>query len=102
MEQKIAIITGADGGMGTAITKTVVNAGFHVVMACRNMEKAAKVKDKLEKETGATIDLQALDLASVASVLRFANEMKSRYTSSKLPKRHCTICQRLSSSRRPF
>ena len=80
MEQKIAIITGADGGMGTAITKTVVNAGFHVVMACRNMEKAAKVKDKLEKETGATIDLQELDLASVASVLRFADEMKSRYT----------------------
>ena len=44
------------------------------------MEKAAKVKDKLEKETGATIDLQELDLASVASVLRFADEMKSRYT----------------------
>ena len=43
MEQKIAIITGADGGMGTAITKTVVNAGFHVVMACRNLEKPAKV-----------------------------------------------------------
>ena len=79
MEQKIAIITGADGGMGTAITKTVVNAGFHVVMACRNMEKAAKVKEKLEKETGQAIDLMELDLASVASVLRFAEAVKQKY-----------------------
>ena len=80
MEQKIAIITGAEGGMGTAITKTVVEAGFHAVMASCRMERAAKVKEKLEKETGANIDLMELDLASVASVLRFAEEVKQRYT----------------------
>ncbi|MBQ9436370.1 MAG: SDR family NAD(P)-dependent oxidoreductase [Bacteroidales bacterium] len=79
MEQKIAIITGADGGMGTAITKTVVGAGFHAVMASCRMERAAKVKEKLEKETGATIELLEMDLASVASVLQFAEQVKQRY-----------------------
>lgn len=42
MEQrKLAIITGADGGMGTEITREVAKAGYRVVMACYHPEKAA-------------------------------------------------------------
>ena len=29
---KLAIITGADGGMGTEITRAVAQAGYHVVL----------------------------------------------------------------------
>lgn len=29
---KLAIITGADGGMGTEITRAVAQAGYHVIM----------------------------------------------------------------------
>lgn len=79
MEKKIAIVTGADGGMGTAITTTVTKAGFHVVMACRCLEKASVVKEKIEKETGTEIDLVQVDLASVASILRCVEEIKSKY-----------------------
>ena len=31
---KLAIITGADGGMGTEITRAVAQAGYHVIMLC--------------------------------------------------------------------
>ena len=31
MERNLAIITGADGGMGTEITKAVAFAGYHVI-----------------------------------------------------------------------
>ena len=79
MDKKIAIVTGADGGMGTAITQTVAKAGFHVVMACRNLEKASVVKSQIEKETGTEIDLVQVDLASVASILRCVEEIKNRY-----------------------
>ena len=34
MGRKVAIITGADGGMGTEITRAVADEGYHVVMAC--------------------------------------------------------------------
>ena len=33
-EEKWAIITGADGGMGTEITRAVAEAGYHIIMAC--------------------------------------------------------------------
>ena len=33
-EMKWAIITGADGGMGTEITRAVAKAGYRIIMAC--------------------------------------------------------------------
>lgn len=39
MERKLAVITGADGGMGTEITRAVALAGYRVIMACCNREK---------------------------------------------------------------
>ena len=35
-KKKLAVITGADGGMGTEITRAVARAGYRVVMACYN------------------------------------------------------------------
>ena len=34
MMKKTAVITGADGGMGSDITKAVALAGYHVIMGC--------------------------------------------------------------------
>ena len=33
MKQKLAVITGADGGMGMEITRAVAAAGYKVIMA---------------------------------------------------------------------
>ena len=55
MEQrKLAIITGADGGMGTEITREVAKAGYRVVMACYHPEKGRVVCEQLKTETGNT------------------------------------------------
>ena len=53
-EEKWAIITGADGGMGTEITRAVAAAGYHVIMACYHPEKAELVRQRLVNETGNT------------------------------------------------
>jgi len=37
-EEKWAIITGADGGMGTEITRAVAEAGYHIIMACYRID----------------------------------------------------------------
>lgn len=69
MEKKLAVITGADGGMGTEITRAVASAGYRVIMACCNLVRAAEKRNLLMAETGnADIEVQFIDLASLASV----------------------------------
>ena len=36
---KLAVITGADGGMGKEITRAVAEAGYHVIKLCNNLYK---------------------------------------------------------------
>ena len=50
-EMKWAIITGADGGMGTEITRAVAKAGYRIIMACYHPKKAEVVRERLSKET---------------------------------------------------
>lgn len=79
MERKLAVITGADGGMGTEITRAVAGAGYRVVMACCNLERAEVKRKQLVKETGNTdIEVEFIDLASLASVVAFAERLCAR------------------------
>lgn len=39
MEQKICMITGANSGIGKAAAIKIAQQGYHVIMACRNLEK---------------------------------------------------------------
>ena len=79
MRKGLAIITGADGGMGTEITRAVALAGYCVVMACYNAEKAEVKRKLLIEETGnADIMVMSIDLSSLASVNAFACRMLER------------------------
>ena len=48
-EMKWAIITGADGGMGTEITRAVAKAGYRIIMACYHPQKAEVVRERFEQ-----------------------------------------------------
>ena len=77
---KLAIITGADGGMGYEETRAVAQAGYRVIMACYCPKKAQPKCEKLKAETGnPDIEVIALDLANLSLVRAFADEVKRRY-----------------------
>lgn len=79
MNQKLAIITGADGGMGTEITRAVASAGYKIVMACRDPQSGEKKRQMLMQETGNTaIEVLPIDLASLSSVAAFADKLLQR------------------------
>ena len=79
MEKKLAIITGADGGMGTEITRAVASAGYRVVMACYDLKRAQTKREMLIKETGnPDIEIEFIDLASLKTVADFAGRMQER------------------------
>ena len=72
--QKLAVITGADGGMGTEITRAVAQAGYRVIMAsCRKQKAEAVRRTLLHDHRDLQIEVRRLDLASLASVAEFAN-----------------------------
>ena len=78
---KLAIITGADGGMGYEETKAVAEQGFHTIMACYCPKTAEEKRKKLVEETGNNnIEVIGIDLANLASVKAFAEKVKERFT----------------------
>lgn len=76
---KLAIITGADGGMGTEITRAVAQAGYHVIMLCYALFKGEERKNQLILETGnKEIEVRQVDLSSMASVNNLADDLLGR------------------------
>lgn len=75
----LAVITGADGGMGMEITRAVATAGYQVIMACRDPQAAEPKRQLLMRETGnPRIETAPIDLASLASVTAFAEHLLKR------------------------
>lgn len=76
MEKGLAIITGADGGMGQFITTALAHKGFPIIMACKNVATAQPICARIKKETGnANIKVRSIDLTSLTSVCSFANTL---------------------------
>ena len=79
MKQKLAVITGADGGMGMEITRAVATAGYKVIMACRDPEIAEEKRQLIMRETrNIALEIVPVNLASLSSTASFANELLQR------------------------
>ena len=76
---KLAVITGADGGMGKEITRAVAEAGYHVIMLCYTLFKGEERKNQMILETGnKEIEVRQVDLSSMASVINVADGLLGR------------------------
>ena len=76
---ELAVITGADGGMGTEITRAVAKAGYHVIMLCNIFFKGEERRNRLALDTGnENIEVMQVDLASMESVMHVADQLVER------------------------
>jgi len=78
---RVFVITGANSGIGFEAAKLLAAQGGRVIMACRNLEKSARVQADIQAvATGSgSVELVELDLASLSSVRRAAQEV-AQYT----------------------
>ena len=77
---KVAIVTGANSGIGWDTAVALAEKGATVIMACRNLVKSQAALDALKTRVpNADVELMQLDLASQASVRQFADEFKAKY-----------------------
>lgn len=71
----LCIVTGASSGIGLYATQALIGRGWHVIMACRDLAKAAAAARSLGPPDGAYRILH-LDLGSLESVRAFHAEFR--------------------------
>ena len=76
---KTIIITGANTGIGLATAETFIKDGHHVIIACRNPEKAKTAQQHLESFGTGQVDVIHLDLNSLEQINQAANEIIAKY-----------------------
>lgn len=77
---KVAIVTGANSGIGFATAKGLAQRGATVVMLCRSREKAEAARASIVDATGsANVHLILADLGVQAQVRRAADEFKAKF-----------------------
>ncbi len=66
---RVAVVTGANAGLGLAVTQALAAHGVHVVLAARNLAKAERAReDLIAAQPDASLEVVALDLSVLASV----------------------------------
>jgi NAD(P)-dependent dehydrogenase (short-subunit alcohol dehydrogenase family) len=74
---KVAVVTGANSGLGWHTTAGLAAKGAHVVMACRDKVKTQAAIAGIKALTPqASLEFMALDLANLASIGSFAESFK--------------------------
>ena len=76
MNRDWVVVTGASGGIGREITRSLALKGFPVIMACRNLDKAKKIRKQIIAESrNKEIEMDLLDLSSFRSIFSFAERL---------------------------
>jgi NAD(P)-dependent dehydrogenase (short-subunit alcohol dehydrogenase family) len=77
---KVAFVTGANSGIGFEAARELARAGAHVVLACRDSDKASSAEARIRHELpDAQVEPLVLDLASLASVRSAAEAFAARH-----------------------
>jgi NAD(P)-dependent dehydrogenase (short-subunit alcohol dehydrogenase family) len=77
---RVAVVTGANSGLGLEASKELARRGATVVMAVCDLEKGQQAVDRIDAEIPtAQLELRHLDLGSLQSVRRFAGTVKAKH-----------------------
>jgi NAD(P)-dependent dehydrogenase (short-subunit alcohol dehydrogenase family) len=73
---RVAVVTGANSGLGYVTARELARRGAQVVLACRSERRGAAAADRIVAEVpGARAECARLDLGDLASVREFAEAL---------------------------
>lgn len=76
---KTAVVTGANSGIGYYTALELARAGADVVIGCRDPARGEEAVRTLREQSGGQVSLVPLDLASLASVRDFAEQVRASH-----------------------
>jgi NAD(P)-dependent dehydrogenase (short-subunit alcohol dehydrogenase family) len=79
-DKKIAMVTGANSGMGKATVAALADRGFTVIMICRSKARGETALQELLEKKNRDIILMQCDLGQMDDIRRFTVEFKSHYS----------------------
>ncbi|XCO72835.1 MAG: SDR family oxidoreductase [Wolbachia endosymbiont of Ephestia elutella] len=77
LEGKIALITGASGGIGSSVAKRFVKEGACVILISRSLDNLKPLYNEIEELTEGSVKLIQLDLLDFENVEKLANMIES-------------------------
>jgi NAD(P)-dependent dehydrogenase (short-subunit alcohol dehydrogenase family) len=98
MRVRSVVITGGNTGLGFACAKSLLGLSavpsWHVVLACRDQNKARDAVERLAREPGlhGRVETMPLDLSSLISIRNFAAAITERLQAGSLPPLHGLVC----------
>jgi NAD(P)-dependent dehydrogenase (short-subunit alcohol dehydrogenase family) len=79
-QDRVAVVTGANTGLGFETAQTLAVRGASVVLAVRNLEKGKEAAARIAAAApGANVTVQELDLTSLDSVRAAASELRAAH-----------------------
>ncbi|HXL93676.1 MAG TPA: oxidoreductase [Streptosporangiaceae bacterium] len=76
LDGRVAVITGANTGIGFETARVLAGHGARVVLACRSVERARAAAARIAASAVAAPEILELDLASLSSVRRAAEQLR--------------------------
>lgn len=80
MRERIAVVTGANRGIGRAIAEGMARADFRTVLVCRRRDDGERAMEEIASRTGNhSLEVVTADFSSLAAVRRAASEILARH-----------------------
>lgn len=87
---KLALITGASRGLGTALAEALAAQGYHVMAVARTVGGLEDLDDRIKAQGGGSATLAPLDVTSPEQMEHLAQSIAARWGSLQLWA-HCAI-----------
>ena len=87
MSGRVCLVSGGNSGIGFELCRGMAEAGFHVVMVSRGVERGQPALEKLQAEFGASVEMMLCDMSNLDNISKLHSEFIAKPAT---PSRNCS------------
>ncbi|XP_062146834.1 salutaridine reductase-like [Alnus glutinosa] len=92
-QQRIAVVTGANKGIGFEISKQLASNGVKVILTARDEKRGNEAIEKLKAAGYSHVIFHQLDVVDTTSISSFANFIKTQFGKLDVLVHNPTLCK---------